>query len=463
MLTHLEPAAPARPFLTWQRYLFLLVAVLLLTAVLLIRHDAALEPWDDLDPRLPPVPDATTNGYLLLKERFAALPELDDSQKQSTKTLLSGESPWDSASVADLLKGRETLADSLRDALALPEWYPPVPLTADQIGDDLPGWIIQPSRLLMLQAKAAIHAGDFATALDHIRLLHQWSLRQLSGSRNLIHGLLGIALLQNTAGLTCDFLAAKSPGEAEWASLLSLWQDPPISKQDVQRWLKAEVPFFAAALDADGPLTISYFPEKSVPAFGRALVKRNRTLNRYHRIMRVIVNSALDPAPSLEASGAAKAATLSRPERGLSRLLNPNFYGDALIEADQSFGLPAMHKALYRPLFVQRALRVRLALGQWQQTHHGTLPKQLAELVPDFLTEIPHDPWNAAPLAWNPVTATIYAVGTDWTPDLPTFRSPSGTTAPGWFSPDPASPGLRLHLPVPAPPVPSPPEEDGDC
>ncbi len=83
------------------------------------------------------------------------------------------------------------------------------------------------------------------------------------------------------------------------------------------------------------------------------------------------------------------------------------------------------------------ATRTLLALGAHKQ-EHGRLAQSLAELVPDYLAEIPIDPFDGEPLRYAPSRKIVYSVGTDmvdrggsdreradrarWDNSQPTFR-----------------------------------------
>ena len=103
-----------------------------------------------------------------------------------------------------------------------------------------------------------------------------------------------------------------------------------------------------------------------------------------------------------------------------------------------------------KSLFLPRALQVRIAIYRWRLKHPGQWPDKLEELVPEYLPEIPADPWNGKALTWDPTAHVILAVGSDWKPDVPKFRS-----GRSWFSDEHQFPGLRCELP-PAPPITGP-------
>ena len=100
-------------------------------------------------------------------------------------------------------------------------------------------------------------------------------------------------------------------------------------------------------------------------------------------------------------------------------------------------------------MFETRTVRVAIAIKRWQLQHPGQIPAQLEDLVPEYLTSIPADPWDGSPLRWSAADQIIYAVGCDWTPDVPVPHSSDREWIVYWDS----DPGLRLVMP-PAPPLP---------
>lgn len=59
-----------------------------------------------------------------------------------------------------------------------------------------------------------------------------------------------------------------------------------------------------------------------------------------------------------------------------------------------------------------RAWQVVLALDLYTQ-RHGVLPKDLKQLVPEFLPVIPIDPFSGEPLLWDPEKKVVYSIGSN--------------------------------------------------
>ena len=126
--------------------------------------------------------------------------------------------------------------------------------------------------------------------------------------------------------------------------------------------------------------------------------------------------------------------------------LSLNFMGDRIMGAWIAMMRIISESIAPRALFTTRAMRLRLALERWKTAHSGNLPETLAELVPDYLPEVPADPWNGKPLLWDPQTAVISAVGLDWEEKPPVFLE-------GYTAIQMKTPAIRLRLPVPPPPA----------
>lgn len=67
----------------------------------------------------------------------------------------------------------------------------------------------------------------------------------------------------------------------------------------------------------------------------------------------------------------------------------------------------------YRELHLQHELaRVLLAL-KCHKLRTGSLPASLADLVPEYLGEIPIDPWDGKPLRYSAEKRLLYSIGED--------------------------------------------------
>lgn len=67
----------------------------------------------------------------------------------------------------------------------------------------------------------------------------------------------------------------------------------------------------------------------------------------------------------------------------------------------------------YRELHLQQEFACVLLALKCHKLRAGSLPASLAELVPEYLAEIPIDPWDGKPLRYAPEKMIIYSVGED--------------------------------------------------
>ena len=450
MPTDLEsPAPPPRPW-SWKKILPGFLGILTVFLIVILAYDQKLEPYDDLKPTRTSVPDATTNGFLFLKEKWAGLPEPSSQEQKQAQDMVQGTAPWDAGILTKMRPGREHAAADLKAALAMPEWLVPPTLTYKQLmAEPFHPWIIRSCRYLSLEASAAVRAGDFPAALALLQDLQQLSRRHIEGSGNLISYLVGVSLQTQAAALCCDLLDQGQPDAAQVEAMAKLWQTEPDAISGWDASMRSEM---AVASEFIGGIKSGTAPEEPAPWFSRLLLKsglllkKNQTLNHYHRRMRNLMQVAYQKFPSMEAAG--RAGLRNLPERSfLGKMVDPNFVGSQLVAGTESY--VSIAKSLRKVFFEPRAIRVRLALHRWRATHPDQWPATLEELVPDFLAAVPEDPWNGNPLLWDASAQIIYAVGSDWKPDLPAFSA----TRRSWFADDAESPGLRLTLPPP-PPIP---------
>jgi hypothetical protein len=66
-----------------------------------------------------------------------------------------------------------------------------------------------------------------------------------------------------------------------------------------------------------------------------------------------------------------------------------------------------------------RTARTALAIERWRLAHEGRPPESLAQLVPDFLPDVPMDPFDEQPLRYRKLDRghVVYSVGPDFTDD----------------------------------------------
>lgn len=422
---------------TWKWLLSGALLLIVTALAVLLLSDERLRPYEDLLSSEAPVPDALTNGFLFLKQRWEDKPTIGGRELERLTAMQKGTEPMDGAFIDRLRKGRETNREDLSQALAMPVWL--VPPLGTGMTMEVAGWITNPLRLFILDAETALKGGDAGPAVSAHRDVARLARRQFESGGGIISLLVAGSIQNLAAELCCDLLDHGHPDEATLKELEEIWRDDPAVAEAGRSALLRENRFFTNALNmmTQGKLTPQM--ETEFPARKRFLIKRNQTLNIRNDIVRTALRSIFLPFPSKEDAQAAGFGPPVDDRPRLKQILDPNYVGGKLA---RSGGNQVILNA-YRALFVPRAIRVRLAIHRWRQAHPEQWPASLSELVPDYLPQIPKDPWNGNPLLWDQASRIVYATGLDWKPDLPTFNADSRS----WFAPLSESPGLRGEMP----------------
>ncbi|WP_265596300.1 hypothetical protein [Verrucomicrobium sp. BvORR106] len=118
----------------------------------------------------------------------------------------------------------------------------------------------------------------------------------------------------------------------------------------------------------------------------------------------------------------------AKTQSQIRRLLSANPVGDYhhlqyTGSAKSILGRQLTDIALHRQTVLQLALR-RYELD------HGQVPDQLTILVPQYLPEVPLDPFTDLPMTWLPATQVLYSIGEDFTDNGGTFTKPASRRGP---------------------------------
>lgn len=352
--------------------------------------------------------------------------------------MASGRVPEDTAFLAKVHSGREQAAADLKSAAAMPEWR--VPPHHSPSDFESSSWLYNLSSGLSRDALTAVTAGNLPAALEVLDSIHRAAQRQMECGGSLIAYLCGIAVQSDAAELACGILASGRPNETQLSIMDKLWENEPAAAEGWKTALHWECDFYRMAMDHIASHGLSEERKESFAYFHPLLLKKNMTFNRYHQRMRRLIDVSFRVFPT---SGAAQAAGLvetGESRTGWTRWLHPNASGRELANIDS---IVRVAKGVPKALFVSRAMRVRFALHRWRQENPDHWPASLEDLIPKYLPSIPADPWTGKPLSWDESSRTIYAAGSDWELELPSFTKDSIQ----WVALDASSPGLRVELP----------------
>ena len=436
------PSENSRRRGSWKKPLAIVLTLLVLTMGALIGYDTKLQPYDDLLLKPDPNKEVTVNGFHYLYDKWSKIPKRDGEVLKRVDRIRSGLEPIDEEFLAVMRKGAENAEAELHTALEMPEWG----AGRYRFGSGFIsfGQLMPAVRILNMDAWVAAKKADIPAALRVAGDLHRLSAKLITENRSLIEVLVGASLQSLSAALCCDILAL-APGDGMVLSEIErLWKDDPMTASAAREALLGEAAPFREAILGVNALGAGY----SNPNTGRLaplldlLVKKNLTLNRYHALLRFVNQNMMATSVTKEDGTGARTEALGAPRMKVSA----NFMGDRLVGEWAKSMRMVPESVVPKSLFLSRAMRVRLALERWKTAHGGALPETLAALVPEYLPEVPADPWNGKPLLWDAKTTVIYAVGSDWIDDAPGFKD-------GFITSELTRPGIRVTAPAPAAPA----------
>lgn len=278
-----------------------------------------------------------------------------------------------------------------------------------------------------LSIRLALHRGDAEGALARQRALVVWSNRILQTPQSLIEWLVGAALRNLSLSTAMHTAWALRGDDARLAALAAANVPPqPAAAAGLRRALQAEYGMWVHTLTQfrNGivdPWNVSehealrfyrLFMKSPLALYWFKLERTRREAAAVYR--RLIAEIDLPPAQRRRDED-------DEPSRWYD-LLRPNAGGRIFLR----LMLPALGGAAGR----MTELEARHAGAQCviaclrYEKRHGCLPATLAELVPDWLPVAPCDPFDGAPLRYDPVRRRIYSVGRD-------LRDDGGAAAQG--------------------------------
>ncbi len=146
----------------------------------------------------------------------------------------------------------------------------------------------------------------------------------------------------------------------------------------------------------------------------RIFFKPNQTLELFAKSFRELRNGATQP-PYLSSVSMPIASWIGPPNSPLTTLTSPNRSG--ITHANQRIWPYAMlverqglQSARHVVVLTQFAIR-RCAMD------HGKLPQTLSDLMPNYLRDLPKDPYNGEPLHYDAQRGVLYSIGQDYKDD----------------------------------------------
>jgi len=156
-----------------------------------------------------------------------------------------------------------------------------------------------------------------------------------------------------------------------------------------------------------------------------AFLQPNATLNFYRDLQEPMITALGSEWPDMNAALETQKKSLTAIKSGGPfGMVHPNPIGEILI----AIPIPVFQSIVarsYDEVARKRALGVFLAMGHYERDH-GTLPRDVKDLVPDYLTALPIDPFTVSePLRWDAARRILYSIGRNGIDDGGAIHRPS--------------------------------------
>lgn len=153
-----------------------------------------------------------------------------------------------------------------------------------------------------------------------------------------------------------------------------------------------------------------------VPLLENFLIQPNKMMAIHATQMRHIIGIATaDAATAAATPFPMDFKSMNTPFRGFNPFAYENMGGELLL----GMILPHLSGSLtnLRNLELHRALLTARIGVELFRRRTGRWPATLDDLVPDFLPQVPRDPWSGRTLKWDPKRRILWSVGEDLTDD----------------------------------------------
>jgi hypothetical protein len=379
---------------------------------------------------LPPVADAD-NGLVYLADEMEkeTWPEIESGAGGHTE-IISWRSPWDEEKMQPLVEAAPAARSIIEKALTFPSWR----------SESGPGTrsFSQETQLAqkLIQAKIRhlAETGQVEEAMNWLEPLVRFAQRQEETPTSFSGALNGVGMTRvvDATMMRLISLPAKSGSlldrAAKWLERPTLTSEDLVGGM-IRDYFTWKAQRFDIRDDPDlklGGLFGSIHhgtPERDDPPDW--LIKSRFKPQAYHNLMlqhfglmarlnqelgRERITLLKATKNNLEQDSQLSLWSLS-PIRGSKILAGYNFSSQVFLILE--FGTPTAYRD---------CCRTAIAAKRWSLAHGGQQVKTLNELVPQFLPDVPLDPYDNQPLKWDATTGTVYVIGPDDIDNLPDFK-----------------------------------------
>jgi hypothetical protein len=428
-LAQSTPARPLRHISSWKVLgVFCLVVFLFMSGVVFIPWDVTPPDNADLQVKIPVIaPDENAFTWFGKATSVSAFTDPLDGNQRDWHKLTSdewkGPMIWDPDLAAEVLKANTMVFPLLEKGLACQHYVSP---PMESISMRLP-WLRKERvgvELLLLKSKQAQVAGDYAESTQ--RAIQAFGMGKMIAydCNNVIEWLVGWA---------CQIMVL-----ARFEELIADAQIPVPALQEIQACLEqrdhgkmldgyknamrgdyaAMVQTLKELKTSKGDANLCEEKERTMICCCPYLFKLNATSREFAVFFRHQIKNADLPISRVtaydETTGVQRLGYVGWFNGRLARLAKPNDFGLVVFWRQT----PGYQNTLGKERYCQTviwALRLKLAL-RFYELKHGTLPDDLQTLVPEYIREIPNDPYDYAasqPYRYSKSEKKLWSVGYD--------------------------------------------------
>lgn len=364
---------------------------------------------------VPPVPD----DDLALQAPVDTTPKIAGPERLATflqavntltdmELVLKPASKWEPVILQSFIQGNGAALDALRDLLGDFDWHPHHAAWHQEDFGQHRSW---PHVRILLQARVAflMRTGQEHAALDAVldigrlssRLREMWSWPSYAHRAQELH----MACVQTAAHLLKDTRLPSPALKAGQDEFFPLMPSDALMQGALSGFYLHEKKLLLGENSGEPLDTMPGGVLQERP--GRLFFKKQETLGLFAHSSRLLRDQIV------EAPFSTRSSTSPPWDRSRSSLwFQPNAAGQAYFIAHvaETSGLPRLHHlARTRHALVLSLFAVRRYL-----VDHQRLPSGLSDLLPNYLPELPLDPYSGEALHYDPLKGVLFSVGDDF-------------------------------------------------
>lgn len=312
---------------------------------------------------------------------------------------------------ARLLKDNDAALQLIDDMLARPKYQSP---RVDSFSSLVPQitWSRSIGDVIVLRALHRFRSGEEKEAFDDTLGLLELSHQMAHGAESIIEHMVGRALYARSLTMLHNFWNETTLPPAEQRRVLDEFRKFPVSTEGLVLALKHEYRVVASTLDqlGEGDLDPMVNDFGGSLRFSRFTFKKNKTKRKFLESHRSYIRA-------LRGTFAERQLADFQPEQPdgvmdwIQLALGGNFVGESMT-AMLAISFAGFIDQQYNFVALDRTTLCMLA-AKCFHNDHGRLPRNLDELVPEYIGEVPVDPYDGRPLRYSSNPGVVYSVGSD--------------------------------------------------